>query len=801
MRDRLALLHHEFATALGRLRARWSYTLMAGAMLAVAIASNVAVFTVLSRTLLRAFPFDAERMVMIFSTHLDASGERKEFPSGSADFVHWSTESSSFEGLAIARVFAGSISDRGETEAVKVGSVSGGVFRLFGVRPAIGSDFRPGDDRPESTSVILANAFWRRRFGSDRGVVGRSIVINGDPKMVIGVMPDGFEIPNNRADLFVPAGFSLGNIPNPGARAYSMFGRLKSGVTAASGAADLQRISRELEKRFPVSHKDYSAAVKPLHDALYGERRPALLTLFAAVLLVHVLACVNVANLMLAQISDQRSVTAVRLAIGAPPGQIVRYRVIEGMLLSVGSAIAGLALGIVAVGVILRNYADPELLASPPRGATMVALFVVALTVVTALAVSLLPAIGESRVPIRALINEGSHRTSSSVQRRRARELFIIAEVALAIPLLIGAAVAVKRFRDLRSFDIGFAPDRIMTGQLIMPERYDRAGRAKFAAELIRRLESTPGIASAAITTCIFRINGSAATVVRSESMSDYAFVNFRRITPHFFETMSSPLIAGRVFNDGDIADSPAVAIVSQSFANQFWPGQNAIGQKLIRQSQSAAMLTVVGIARDIRDAGVAEDLGPTLYVPYLQNNAIYLSIVARARGDVAPLRDAIKRAVQSIDPNLAPDEVIPFRRLVEETLGSYRLQVALMGGFALIALALAASGIFAVTAYSVSQRLPEVGIRMAFGASPRGVVAELVQAAGKSVLAGVALGIGVTIAVIRGAPVVSSFSPRIDIGYSAAVVTVLVASALVASLVPALRARGARPAELLRRP
>jgi predicted permease len=800
MKDTLLQLRHEVATAIGRLRTRRSYTLLAAGMLAVAIASNVAVFTVLTRTLLRPFPFDDTRMAMVYSTHRDATGKQEEFPSGSADYVHWQTASAAVDGLEISRVFAGSITDRGETESVKVASVSGGIFRLFRVAPFFGSDFTPADDRPESAKVILSHAFWRRNFGADREVVGRSIVIDGAPRTVIGVMPDSFEIPLNRADVFVPAGFHLGNMPNPGARAYAVFARLKPGVSAGAASGELQRISRELETKFPLSHKDYSALVKPLRDALYGARRPALLTLFVAVLLVHLLACVNVANLMLAQISDQRATTAVRLAIGAAPGRIVRYRVIEGLLLSAISAIAGLVLGAAAVRGILHSYADPALLAPVSGSGSAIALFVVALTTVTALAVSLLPALREARVPISTLINEGSQRSSSSVARRRARELFLIAEVALAIPLLIGAAVAVKRFRDLRTFDIGFEPDRLMTAQLIMPARYERAARAKFAAELIRRIESSPAVASAAITTCTFRIDGSAGTVIRSEAMADFAFVNFRRITPHFFETMSSPIVAGRAFNDGDIADSPPVAIVSESFARQFWPGESPLGKKLIRQSQAAVALTVIGVARDMRDAGVAEDLGPTMYAPYLQNNNIYVSIVARARGDAAGLRETIKAAVQSIDPSLAPDELIPMRQFVEESLGSHKLQVALLGGFALIALALAATGIFAVTAYSVSQRMPEIGVRMAFGASPAAVVRELVAASGRAVTAGVLLGAALTIAAIRAAPLITDVTPQLDPRSIAFVVAVLLASALLASLIPALRARSARPADLLRR-
>jgi predicted permease len=789
MRHRLSALRHDITTAAGRLRANGSYALISALMLTAAIAANVAVFLVLGRTLLRTFPFDEARMVMVYTTHADAEGKQQELPSGSADLVHWRT-SPAVERLDVARVFPGSISDRGATEAVKVASVSGGIFKLFGVAPAMGRDFEEADDRPDATAIILADHFWRRQFGADRDIAGRSLVVDGAPRVVLGVMPPDFEIPGSRADVYVPAGFSLANMPNPPSRAYSTFARLKPGVTVAEATADLRRISSEMAVKFPASHQDFSAIAKPLREALYGERRTALITLLVAVLLVHLLACLNVANLMLAQISDQHTMTAVRMAMGARTGNILRYRLIEALLLSGVSAIAGVLLGSLAVRLILRSYADRDLLAPAPGETTVVVWAIVALTVLTTMVIALIPALRESRTPLSAALNEGTQRSSSSARGRRLRQMFIIAEVALAIPLLAGAAAAVKKFQELRSVDIGFNPEGLMTAQLIMPPRYDREARARFAAEIVRRLEASPGVESAAITTSNFRINGGASTIVRSETMSDYATVGFRRITPRFFETMSTPIVAGRAFNDGDLADAPHVAIVSESFARQFWPGQNPLGQVLFRQALNAAPLRVVGVVPDIRDIGVGEDPGPTLYSSFLQNNFIYVSLVVRSTGDPAPMAEAIKKTVQSIDPQLAPDEVIPFSQLVGETLGSYKLQVTLMGGFAVIALALAVSGIFAVTAYSVSRRMPEIGIRMAFGASHGAVVGELVSDTAKSVLVGIAVGVAVTML---------SIVPAVETGYLAAVVSALAATSVVASLLPSLRARAARPADLLR--
>lgn len=789
-------MRHDFTTAIARLRMRPVYALTIAGLLTVAIASNVAVFTVLSRTLFRPLPFHApSRLVAVQSTHLDSSGEIEEYQVGTVDFVNWRAKASTLDGIDVIRVTPGSIRDQGQTESIKVGMVSGGIFRLLGVRPRIGRDFEPADDQPDTTSVILSHGLWERRFGSDPGALGRSIVVNAKPLTIIGVMPKGFEIPLNRADAFVPLGLSLGHMPDRKLRYLNAIARVNRSASPAAAQEDLSRISVELGKAYPETHREYGVSVKPLREALYGDRRPALLLLFAAVLLVHLLACLNAANLMLVQVADQRAVTAVRLAMGARIAQIVRYRIAEGLLVSAAAAIAGLVLGSLIVQVLLRNYGDRDLLSSPPGAGVLIAAFVCELAVVTTIVVSVLPSLREAKIPVAALLNEGSQRASASLGGRRARELFIIAQIGLAIPLLIAAAITVKRFQDLQSFDLRFDPDGVMTAQLIMPPRYEtREQRSHFVAQLVSRLERSPGVLSAAVTTCTFRVGESASTTVRTESMPEMATVGFRRISPGYFDTMRSQLLAGRAFDDQDVLDAPSVAIVSESLAQRFFPGQDPVGRKLIRNT---ADIVIVGVAPDIRDSGVAEDLGPVVYVPYLQNNSIFLSIVARAQGDPTLLRETLTRAIQEVDADLAPDEVVPLSDLVNDSLGSQRIQVALLGGFGLIALILAAVGNFAVTSYAVAQRMQEVGIRMAFGASPKAVVAELLRTAGRSVAGGLFAGLLLTLLALRFVPDLRlSFDPR----YAAIVTAVLIASALIASLIPALRARVARPAELLRR-
>jgi putative ABC transport system permease protein len=791
---RTALLFHEIRTALGSLRRRSLYTVLAVGMLALSIGANFAVFNVIFRTLLRPLPYaSADRLVAVSSTHKDTYGEVQEFQVGSVEYVHWKTQSELLSQIEVARTLPSAINDRGKTETIKIVKVSGGIFRLLGVRMAAGRDYTAADDVPNARVVVLDDAFWRRRFGADPGVIGRTVAIEGTPLTVIGVTPRGFHVPQNRGDAYVPLGLSLAHMPNRPSRFYASYARLRDGATADQANADLGRISKRLEQMFPEHQKDYGARVKPLREALYGDKKPALLLLLAAVLLVHVLACVNVANLMLAQIADQEGVTALRIALGARRLQVVRLRLIESVAISGAGALLGSVAGWATLRVILSSQSDPELIAHVEGAGWMTALCLAAFAMLTGLAVAIVPALRE-RPSLNALINEGSLRTSSSVRGTRARNLFVTAQVALAVPLLVAAAATVKHFRELQRVDVGFVPDKVITGQLFLPERYpSHKERSPFVAELVRRLETTPGVASAAVTTCTFKTNESPSTVIRTERMQDFAIVGFRRITPRYFETMGIPLVAGRAFTAADTVGSPPVAIVSSELARQYWPGENPIGRK-VRRSSANSWVTVVGVAPDVRDAGVEAEIVPTIYVPFLQNTGFFVSVVVRAQGDPSALGPALDRALWSVDRGLALADVVTLSTTVADTLAPRRLQVSLLSGFALIAIALAAVGIYAITAYTVTQRMRETGVRLAFGAAPRTVVLELVRRATFAVAGGLLAG-----AIVTAAIAIASERLTVDVGYAAAVLAILFAAALAASFIPAMRARGATPASLLR--
>ncbi|MEO8033244.1 MAG: ABC transporter permease [Acidobacteriota bacterium] len=800
MTDRFALLSHDLQAVVSSFRRRRLYAVMAIGMLALGIGANVAVFSVIRRTLLRPLHYrQPEQLVSISSAHVRAGGQETFTLVGPLEFVQWRARARLFSGIEAAFVFPTAMTGSGDPESVDGAMVSGGIFRLLGVSPMAGRDFSAEDDRPEARTMIISHGLWQRRFGGDRKAIGRTTLIDGKPMSIIGVMPQDFEMPLMKADVFIPAGLSVANTPTPKLRQYNAYGRLKSGVSIQQGAADLKQIARQLEKDFPDSQKDFSTGVKTLRDAAFGDRRSALLVLWIAVALVHLLACVNVANLMFAQISDQSGVTALRLALGAERWQVVRYRLIESLVIAFSGAAIGFLLGAIGLRLILLGQADPKLISVPADGFWVMPAFVIVVTLLTTLLVALVPALRETGIRISTIINEGSQRASSSVRSTRARELFIVAEVALAIPLLLAAAATVKRFNDLQRVNIGFEPAHVYTSQIILPSRYGKKDvRAAFVKSLMQRVDAIPGVMSAAVTTNQFTLGSSPSTVFQTDRSPEFVGAALRRITPPYFRTMKIAVQAGRAFTEQDSLDSPPVAIVDEALARQFWPGENPIGKRIHRTAPTPWSI-VVGVVPSVRDNGARDDNGPTIYLPYLQNNGPYVSLVVRAAGDPMSIRKPMRDALRSVDGNLALAAELPLQEIVEGTKGGERLQVSLLSGFALVAILLAAVGIFAVTSYSVSQRMREVGVRLAFGASHRIIVRELVGQSFRSVSAGVA--IGALLAIIAGR--LSAFAAyggaQLEMRYAVPLVIILLCSALLASLVPALRTRRISPNILLR--
>jgi putative ABC transport system permease protein len=796
-----ALIIHEVRSILASFRRRPLVPLVAMAMLALGIATNVAVFTVINRTLLRPLPYARpDRVLFVTSAFIGPDHKEENVPSGPVEIVQWRQRATQYAALEAVRPQWMTVRDTSDPESVSGGMVTGGIFRMFGIRPLRGRDFAREDDVPTARTAIITYGWWQRRFGGSASAIGRTVFIDGRPLSIIGVLPRDFEIAGvtPQPELFVPAGLSPANMPSPNARGYAVFGRLRDGVTSAQGESDLRRISAQLATEYAASNQHFTARVQTLRERAFGERRQALMVLWLTVALVHLLACVNVASLLSAQIADERSITALRLVLGAGRWNIIRYRLLESLLITAAGALTGFASGSAALRLLLLRQTNPELL-TPVEHAWVMPVFLVAIAIVSAVVVAIVPALRETGTRLTSALNDQGSRSSSSLRGTRMRELFIVIEIALAVPLLLAATATVQRFRDLQRVDIGFKADHVLVSQIVMPPRYDKVKRAAFAHELIRRIEALPGVAVASVTQCNFSPAGPVSTTAACDRFPEPMAMNFRRLTPHYFDTMRIPLIAGRAFNDADVLDSPGVMIVSASLAKKFFGSSNAaIGQRILR-TPPAPPATVIGVAPDVRDDGPNVEVRPTLYSSYLQANGIYLTLVVRTLGDPNGMRDAVRRAVWSLDRDITPSKEMPLEALMTEAVGSERLQVLLLTAFAFIALILAAVGIYGMTSYAVAKRMREIGVRLALGATPRDVIVEVVQRAVRTVAIGLAAGIALAFLAQRAASLVVYGAARFDPGTAAIAVAVLFAASLVAASVPSLRARAVQPALLLR--
>ncbi|HET8775694.1 MAG TPA: ABC transporter permease [Thermoanaerobaculia bacterium] len=791
---------HDLRYALRSFRRRPLVPLLAAGVLALGIGANVAVFTVIARTLLRPLPYaDAGRLLVLFSTFVAPDRGEETFPSGSVEIVQWRVRATQFSAIEAVRPLWMTARGSGDPESISGALVTGGFFRLFGVRPVMGRDFAPEEDVPDARVGIITYGLWRRRFGGDPKTIGRSLLIDGRPVAIIGVLPRAFELVNvtPQPEIFIPAGLGPANMPQPGSRGYTVLGRLRSGVSPGQAETDLRRISAQLAVEYPATHQHWTASVKPLHDAAFGERRHALVVLWLMVALVHLLACVNVGGLFSVRVADQRGVTALRLALGASRAGILRHRLIESGIVTAAGAVAGLVAGWAIVRWVLTRGALGEL-AAPAGNAWILPLFLVALSLLTAAAVAIVPALRETQTSLVSAISEQGTRSTSSVWSTRLRELFIAGQVALAVPLLLAASATIDHFRELQGVSLGFEPRRVLASQIVMPPRYDRPKRTAFARELIRRLEATPGVESAAVTQCNFAPGQAVTTTVSPEGSTEPISMNYRRVTPRYFETMGIPLLAGRAFTDDDTLDAPQVMIVSRSLARRFFGDADPIGKKIIRAAPNPPAI-VIGVAPDVRDDGANGGEPLTLYSSYLQGNNVYLTLVVRTQGDPRLMREPIRRAVWSLDPDITPSKEAALADLMSDALGGDRLQMLLLSGFGFVALVLASLGIYGMTSYAVVQRMREIGVRLAFGATPGAVILEIVRRAVRSVSLGLLLGVALALVAQRAASLVAYDMARFDARSAALVIGTLFVSALIAATVPSVRTRSVSPASLLR--
>jgi putative ABC transport system permease protein len=783
---------------------RPGFTAVAVLTLALGIGANTAIFSVVNAVLLRPLPYEGSEWLVVLTE------ESRQNPSmfiSYPNFLDWKERSRSFEALAVHRQQAFILTGGEEPERLDGRQVSADFFNVFGVRPELGRAFLGEEDRPGGRPVaVLSHGLWERRFGGGPGVVGGTITLDGRPFTVVGVLPEGFRAAGE-ADVFVPFGQWSGQPGwmnrdvRPGGRAV---GRLKTGTSIESARAEMRAITAGLEAQHPRTNTGVGVRLVPLYESVVGDTRPALLMLLGAVALLLLIACANIANLLLARAASRRQEFAVRAALGASRWRLARQLLTESVVLALLGGGLGLLLALWGVDLLSASGAGNLPRATEIGVDARVVAFTALVTLLTGVAFGLVPALQNSAaVPGSALKAAG--RGASASGGRRLSGALIIAETALALVLLVGAGLLVKSFARLQEVDPGFDHENVLTMRVPLPRaRYAKDEQvAEFYRALLERVRSLPGVESAAVANELpFTGRGWPVEVEAADRPVPPAgqspVADWGIVSPEYFRTMGIPLIRGRALAESDTAAARRVVVVDEEVARHFWPGGEAVGQRL--RVVGPDPFEVVGVARRVRNYGLDADSRMRVYVPAAQTPMHMMNLAVRASGpDAEGLAKAVAGEVRALDSGQPVYGVRTMERIVSESLAPRRFNMALVALFAAGALLLASIGIYGVIAYTVARRTREIGIRVALGAR-RGDVLRLVLGQGmRPALAGVGLGLAASLALTRLMSSLLYGVSATDPVTFAAVSGLLVVVALLACYFPARRATKVDPAVALR--
>jgi putative ABC transport system permease protein len=786
------------------------FTIIAVIALALGIGANSAIFSVVNGVLLRPLPYkNPERLVMVWEEN-SKQGFPRDTPAA-ANYLDWRDQNHVFEGMAAMDEISFNLTGAGEPERIDGRRVSASLFPLLGVDPQLGRAFLPEEDQPGANHVvILSHGLWQRRFGSDPAIIGRTINLDSQSFTVVGVMPRGFQFPSRTDQLWVPIAFNAKEAGQRGSHYLEVIARMKPGITLQQAQVEMTTIATRLQQQYPETNTSIGAAITPLQEHVVGDIKPALRILLGAVAFVLLIACANVANLLLARAAVRQKEIALRLALGASRSRMTRQFLTESVLLSAFGGAVGLLLSIVGLD-LLKRFIPPNISQVQAIGIdAKVLLFTLLISLATGLLFGLAPATQMANSNVNDTLKETGRDSAAGTHGNRIRGLLIISEVAVSFLLLIGAGLLINSFIRLRHVDPGFRSENLLTMKIVLPEtRYpDKLRRSLFYDELLRRVETLPGAASASVATNLPLTSSGNSVGIAIEGRADPApdrvpIVITRVVSAGYFKTMTIPLIEGRVFTERDKADSPPAVVISETTARRFWPGENAVGKHIkVGQSTSSSRpwLTVVGVVKDVRQFELIIEPKPQMYLPYQQAEFFEpRALIIRTNFDPLSLAATVRQTVWDIDKDQPVSDISSMEEIVSESVARQRFSVLLLGVFAGLALVLAAVGIYGVMSYSVAQRTREIGIRMALGAQ-RGDVLKMTIGHGlRLVLTGVAIGLAGAFVLTRVMSTllfgVSPTDPLTFISIS----IVLVSVAVLASYVPAVRATRVDPMFALR--
>jgi putative ABC transport system permease protein len=787
------------------------FTLIAVVALALGIGANSAIFSVVNTIVLRPLPFDKpEQLVMLWGTNL----KKSETKSSAAylNVADWRERNHVFD--SIAGYSGGTATLTGGEAPVQLDGVvtTADLFRVLGVKLVMGRSFTIEDERAGATPVvIIGEGLWQRRYGGDRGIVGRQIMLDGKPATVVGIAPSAFKFPLDTptpAEFWTPLDARDELNAERGASYLRVVARLKPGVQLEQAQAEMSAISGQLEQEYPDKNAGVGVHVISLHEELVGDVKPALLVLLGAVGFVLLIACANVANLLLARSTSRAKEIAIRTALGARRLRVMRQLLTESVLLSLVGGVLGLLLAM--WGLDLLVSAIP---ADLPRVQEIgldsrVLFFTLAVSVLTGIVFGLAPALQASKVDLTEALKEGTRGGGQSLRRNRIRSLLVVSEVALSLVLLVGAGLLIKSFVRLREVNTGFDARNVLTATVSLSSKYeDEPQQAAFFRGLIQEVKALPNVEAVGVVMPLplsgNNVQASFAVEGREEmAKKEKPTAHFRSVSPEYFHAMSIPVLKGRTFTDRDGVDAPLVVIINETFARKYFAGEDPMGRRITfaTLSMEEALHEVVGVVGDVRHDKPDREAEAEYYTSYLQMPLGEMSLVVRSKtGNPASLTPQLREAVLRLDKDQPIYEVRTMTQLLADAIAQQRFSMLLLGVFAALALTLAAVGIFGVMNYSVAQRTHEIGIRMALGAQSTDVLRMVLGQGMILTLTGIGVGLAASLLLTR---VMSSLLYGVSVTdplVFAGVALVLASVALLASFIPARRATRVDPMVALR--
>lgn len=803
----------DFRYAIRAMASNRAFTVVAVLVLALGIAANTVIFSVVNAVLLRSLPFpDADRIVRVFESDLQ---RHSEDAIAAANFIDWRDQTRVFESIATYREESFNLTGADRPERVSGVISTAALFPALGVKPMLGRVFQTEDEnRGGGRVAVISRSLWERRFGADPNVVGQKLIANGEPLTLVGVMPGEFTFPE-QAELWIPPKQvipehvltpNVNMATNRDSHYLAAVARLKSGVTLAEAKTDIDAVAARMAEQDPNNNMGRGAKLVSLRESEVGDIRATLLVLFGAVGFVLLIACANVANLLLARATTRQKEIAIRTALGASRSRLVRQLMTESVALSIAGGGLGLLLAMWGI------HSTVAILPASIYGAKdigidgMVLAFVLIVSLTTGLVFGLVPALQATKSDLNESLKEGGRGGSAGARRNRARGLLVVSEIALSLVLLIGAGLMIRSFIRLEQVNPGFNAHNVLTMRLTLPQAQysDVRKRASFYQQVIERLQSVPGVESAAAISRLPLTPGNSGRGLTIEGFQNDAAGNgpnadYRVISPDYFKVMGIPLIKGRVFTDRDNTRASDAVVINRTMGERYFPGEDPLGKRMSIGSKDDPMMQIIGVVDDVRHFGLDSQPRPEFYVPYEKDPWPFMTMIVRGGSDPKVLAGPMRSEVWAVDGDLPIPDIRTIDQLLSDSVARRRFNMLLLAIFGGVALVLAAVGIYGVMSYSVTQRSREIGIRMALGAKQSDVLKLVVGQGMTLALIGVGIGLAAAFALTRVMASLLFSVGATDPLTFAAISVLLTGVALGACFVPARRATKVDPMIALR--